>query len=185
MSDMMMNRLPVGIIAFLSIVISTIACESKEEAPRVVESTVVDPEIAVVQETINGLYASIRIEEGKLPDFEKIYSYFAADAHMGYVSNGKPSLKSPEEYFDGWKNAMLDRKPDLLKEFELEGRTQYFGNIAYHTSLYAAYFNSTDEFADKGIINYQLVKLDDGWKVISMIWQSETDKIRVPDSYFN
>ena len=144
-----------------------------------------DTELLAIQETIDGLYESIHVDKGEVSDLDQLLAHFAPEARLGSVKEGKADLKTAVEYFEGWEAAMMEVKPDLLKEWEIEGKSQYFGNIAYHTSQYGVYFNSTEEMAEQGIINYQLVKIDGKWKVLSMIWHAEKPGQKIPSDYFS
>ncbi len=82
--------------------------------------------------------------------------------------------------------SMLSKnKPEYLKEWEVKGTTKFFGKIAQRTSLYGVHFNTTDNLAEKGIINFQLVKINDEWKILSMIWESEKKGLLKSDNYFD
>ena len=162
-------------ISIVSIgLITTLACQDKTDF-TVEQTPASDTELASIKTTIDGLYANIRVENGQTPEIEDILYYFAPQARMGSVKEGATSLQHATQYFDGWMEAMNKLTPELLKEWEIEGKSQYFGNIAYHTTKYGVYFNTTDSIAEQGIFNYQLVKLGDDWKVISMIWQAEDE----------
>ena len=160
-----------------------LACQEKSEI-TIEQTPASDPELTSIQAAIDGLYANIRVENGQTPEIDDILYYFAPQARMGSVKDGAASLQNANQYFDGWMEAMKKLTPELLKEWEIEGKSQYFGNIAYHTSKYGVYFNTTDSIAEQGIINYQIVKLGDDWRVISMIWKAEDKNNIIPGTYF-
>jgi hypothetical protein len=184
---MIISRVLLAPFLSLSMALIILGCEksTEETISDLVESPIADPNLAAIQETIDGLYASIHVKDGQLPDMDHLLSHFAPEARLGAVSNGATALKSATEYFEGWKSGMEQFQPDLLEEFEIEGKSQYFGNIAYHTSLYGVHVNTRDSLVERGIMNYQLVKLGEDWKVLSMIWQSEKDGNTIPNNYFN
>jgi len=169
-----------GLITYTLLVF--ISCSKEMEQKNALNDS--DPELVAIQKTIDGLYANIHVEEGKLPDFEVLLSHFAPEARLGSVTNNTTSLKSAGEYFEGWMAMMEQYQPQLLEEFEIEGKSQYFGNIAYHTSLYGVHVNTRDSLTERGIINYQLVKLNNDWKVLSMIWESEKPEKQINSDYF-
>ena len=161
-----------------------LSCNEKSKQASKIEATT-DSELTAIQETIDGLYESIHVDKGEVADLDQLLAHFAPDARLGSVKEGKADLKTAIEYFEGWEAAMKEIRPDLLKEWEINGKSQYFGNIAYHTSHYGVYFNSTEEMAEQGIINYQLVKIGGDWKVISMIWHAENPEYKIPSNYFS
>lgn len=160
------------------------SCNEKSQQTPKSEITT-DSELTAIQETIDGLYESIHVDKGEVADLDQLLTHFTPDARLGSVKEGNADLKTAIEYFEGWEAAMKEIRPGLLKEWEIKGKSQYFGNIAYHTSHYGVYFNSTEEMAEQGIINYQLVKVGGDWKVLSMIWQAEKPDNKIPSNYFS
>ena len=162
-------------------------CPEENETSEPIEKAVntSDIETMAIKKTIDGLYANIRVENGQLPNTADILVYFSSAAQMGSVKNDSASLGSPTDYFKGWEIMMKKYQPNLLIEGEIKGRTQHFGNIAYHTSHYYAAINHPDSIVDQGIINYQLVRENGNWKVASMIWESEKEELTVPKTYFD
>ncbi|NVJ85635.1 MAG: hypothetical protein HWE15_04975 [Algoriphagus sp.] len=141
----------------------------------------VNQEKLEIKALIDSLYAGFRVEGDLVPDFQKIRTYFSPEAKMGSVVDGDLRLSSPDDYLTGMEKMVKEDPPKLLKELELSGKTQVFGHLAQHISSYGVYFNTTDSFAEKGVIAYQLVKLDGKWKVLSMIWDKETETRPIPD----
>ncbi|MDQ8755451.1 hypothetical protein RCO27_04340 [Sphingosinicella sp. LHD-64] len=58
-------------------------------------------------------------------------------------------------------------------EIETARRINIFGNIAHVWSLYEARRSPDADLDRRGINSIQLYKSEDGWKVISMIWDNE------------
>lgn len=135
--------------------------------------------------TVNKVYDNIVVESNKQPDFQIIKEQFVSNARLGYIKNDSLILKHPDDYFDNMKIMLSENNVDYLKEWEIQGETKIFGNIAQHTSLYGVHFNTTDSLAEKGIINFQLVKINNEWKILSMIWESQKPSLSIPDNYFD
>lgn len=127
--------------------------------------------------TVNNVYNNIIVEPNKNPDFNTIKKQFVERARLGYIKNDSLVLKKPVEYFDNMESMLSKNKPEYLKEWEVKGTTKFFGKIAQRTSLYGVHFNITDSLAEKGIINFQLVKINNEWKILFMIWESEKKRI--------
>ncbi len=177
------------LILFLSIVVSYSCGNSTDINSEVSISNETPKELSEdqkeVKKVLHSLYASIHVENAQKPDFDKIKSHFSQDARLGFVGTEGLRLFTSDEYWQGMEDRMSEGAPDLLEEFEIEGYTQSFGNIAYHTSNYGVYVNTRDSLIEQGIINYQLIKTDGKWKVLSMIWESEKGEQKVPSDYFD
>ena len=135
--------------------------------------------------TVSNVYNNIVVDSNEQPDFEIIKKQFVPKAHLGYVRKDTVILRSPSEYFNSMEKTLSDNNVKYLREWEIKARTDVFGNIAQRTSLYAVHFNTTDSLAERGIINFQLVKVNGEWKILSMIWEAEKGNRSVPESYFN
>lgn len=141
-------------------------------------------EIAILA-TINTVYDNIHVDSLNQPDFALIKKQFTDSAKMGLVKNDSLIWMSPEDYFNKMKGSLVSNNVRYLKEWEIQGQTHYFGTVAQRTSLYGVHFNRADTIAEKGIINYQLIKVNNEWKILSMIWQAERNGNSVPDNYFD
>lgn len=168
------------IILFFSVFFS---CADDTKYKKVNQS-IYYQEQAKILKTVNNVYDNIIVDSSKSPDFETIKKQFISNARLGYIKNDSLTLKNPDDYFDNMEIMLSENNVEYLKEWEIKGETKLFGNIAQRTSLYGVHFNTTDSLAEKGIINFQLVKIDNEWKILSMIWEAEKSGLSVPDNYF-
>ena len=140
-------------------------------------------EVLQIRQPILELYENLKVEDGKTPNFEFIYSLFTETANLGYVKEDNLILKSPQEYFSGMQGGIDSGIVKLLHEWEINGETAHFGDIAHHRSTYGVYFGTTDSIAERGVTSFQLVKLKGDWKIQSMIWKAENVNLRIPENY--
>lgn len=140
-----------------------------------------DSDQEAIKALIDSVYAGFTVKDGNLPDFQKIKSYFVDGAQMGSVRNGNPRIQSHEAYFNRMEEGLKSGGPSFLKEWEISGQTQLFGNVAQRISAYGVYVNSTETLAEKGVICFQLVKKEGVWKIQGMIWDVENETQKVPD----
>ncbi|WP_223033398.1 hypothetical protein [Hanstruepera marina] len=173
-----------NLLSIFLIVLIFFSCEKKTKNEEInLEAT--DSDKIEILNTINNVYGNIKVDSVNKPNFRIIKDQFVESARLGYFAKDSLILKSPVVYFDGMKNMLSNNSIDYLREWEIKGETKFFGDIAQHTSLYGVHFNTTDSLAEKGIINFQLVKINNNWKILSMIWQSEKKDLIVPDNYFD
>ncbi|MFC4720963.1 hypothetical protein ACFO5O_01410 [Geojedonia litorea] len=170
------------IITFIFFIIFSCAHEAKHKKD---DSKMNSTDETEILNTINNVYNNIIVESNKTPDFKTIKEQFVEQARLGYIINDSLILKSPNEYFDTMERMLTQNKPEYLKEWEIKGTTKFFGKIAQRTSLYGVHFNTTDSLTEKGIINFQLVKINNEWKILSMLWESEKKGVLKSDNYFD
>ncbi|TDQ32200.1 hypothetical protein CLV82_0023 [Zeaxanthinibacter enoshimensis] len=147
-------------------------------------NTIQSTDQAEILTTVNNVYNNIIVESDNKPDFRAIKDQFTENARLGFIKEDSLILKNPSDYFDTMEGMLSENEVEYLKEWEIQGETKLFGNIAQRTSLYGVHFNTKDSLAEKGIINFQLVKIKDQWKILSMIWESEKSNLTVPVNYF-
>ncbi len=160
------------------------ACNTPQHTPEAA-SEAMPPDSAdiAIQAVVEKTYAGFSVENGKLPDFIQLKSYFMPEARLGFVKNDTLILRPIDEYLAGMKAGLEAGNITRLKEWEIKGRTEHFGDIAHRISTYGVYVNTTDSLAERGIISYQLVKTNGEWRVLSMIWDSETPTLQLPAKY--
>ncbi len=172
-----------NIISIFLFSLITFSCENAIKNEKKDSKTSNKDETEILN-TINNVYNNIVVESNKKPDFKVIKEQFVERARLGYINKDSLILKNPIEYFDNMESMLSQNKVEYLKEWEIQGETKLFGNIAQRTSLYGVHFNTSDSLAEKGIINFQLVKTNNRWKILSMIWQAEKKELMVSNNYF-
>jgi hypothetical protein len=165
------------------ITLISLSCQPQKE-DKIKGSSQSSPNEKEILNRINKVYNNILVEADKKPNYELIIAQFTPNAQMGFVKNDSLILQTPTQYFASMKEMLANSEVNYLKEWEIEGETKAFGSVAQRTSLYGVHFNTKDSIAEKGIINFQLVKTKGEWKILSMIWQAEKEGLKVSESYF-
>ena len=80
---------------FILLVVFSSCSEEKTNSIKLSE------EVLQIRQPILELYENLKVEDGKTPNFEFIYSLFTETANLGYVKEDSLILKSPEVYFSG------------------------------------------------------------------------------------
>ncbi len=143
----------------------------------------ISQEEKAINNVVNKVYSSFKVDSKEQPDFEYIKTLFTPNGTLGFVRNDTLVSYSIDEYLSNMKTGFTKNKISLLKEWEIKGETEYFGNIAHRISTYGVYVNTTDKIAERGIISFQLVKTNGKWLVLSMIWNAENPKLKIPAKY--
>ncbi len=128
---------------------------------------------------IDNLYDSITRDESREPDWEKFESVFFKDAKLVSTSEANPGKWTPTEFAQMYKDAITKNKKTYFEEKELWGKTELFGNIAHRLSTYEA------KPYKRGVNSIQLIKENENWKIISIIWYDEKEPIIIPEKYLS
>ena len=75
---------------FILLVVFSSCSEEKTNSIKLSE------EVLQIRQPILELYENLKVEDGKTPNFEFIYSLFTETANLGYVKEDSLILKSPE-----------------------------------------------------------------------------------------
>jgi len=141
-------------------------------------------------DTINSILAAffevVSGPENTPRNWDRFQSLFAPDARqvaIGRDSTGAVTHQvwSPGEYEE-------DLRPyfdvNAFFEIELSREEERYGNLAHAFSTYESYRIAThDEVIGRGINSFQLVRRDNRWWILTIVWQPEWPDLPLPDKY--
>jgi hypothetical protein len=136
-----------------------------------------------IQEVIDLFYEVSSFKDIGNADPQSFKQPFTETAVLGSVKEGEPVLRSIGEYVEIRKNMKERGRPTSLVEWELNGKTDVFGNVAHRVSVYTVQLNGQEEPAERGVMFFQLVKSKGQWKIQSLLWQAETDELKIPTEF--
>jgi len=133
-----------------------------------------DDDRAAIDALLKALYEVISFDEGGEPDWQRMRALFSRNAHITRITP------------DGTDYLDLDGFQELAKEsFDLGVYTRFFeievlrderrfGGLSHVLSAYETRHspNALEPFA-RGVNSLQLIREDDGWKVLSLFWDEE------------
>jgi putative lumazine-binding protein len=123
-----------------------------------------------IQSTVDAVYNVISGPAGPR-DWDRFKALFAPDAHLASSRDGKVSVMTPDDY-------IARAKPHFEQggffERSVENHIDQFKDIAHVTSRYESRHAQGDEkpFA-RGVNHFELVRIGDRWRVLSIVWQQE------------
>lgn len=136
-----------------------------------------------IESAVKATYQSISGPAGPR-DWPRFRALFAEGARLisTRVTNGAPSpvVMTPEEYIQR-AGANFDKAP--FYEAELASRVETFGNIAHVFSTYESRRAPGEKPFARGINSFQLVRTAQGWKVMTILWDSEREGSSIPEKY--
>ena len=90
------------------------------------------------------------------------------------------NVMTPDDYT---KRAGANMEKNAFYESELAHRVEIFGNIAHVFSTYESRRAPGEKPFARGINSFQLVKDGRGWKVMTILWDSEREGQAIPEKY--
>ena len=144
-------------------------------APADVES--IDAIVAALYDVISG-------QPGQARDWGRFRSLFVPTARMiptGARADGQHGLRlmGPNDYIASSGPLLLDKG---FHERELSRRVEQFGHIAQVFSSYEARIVK-DDHTMRGINSIQLVNDGKRWWIVSLMWEAESESIKLPAEF--
>jgi len=124
------------------------------------------------EEVIAQLYNLVTFEPGTLPYWNNVRNLFHPDAKIVLRTSLEESTIFDLEGFI--KDFDDFAKTEKINEYGFEEKIlkkkkMIFGDIAHFLVLYQAHFPGTDYPPQQGVDSFQLIKIEDGWKIISIV----------------
>jgi hypothetical protein len=91
-----------------------------------------------------------------------------------------PNVMTPEDFA---KRSAANSEKNGFFEAEIARRVEVFGNIAHVFSTYESRRAAGDKPFARGINSFQLIKDAKGWKVMTILWDSEREGQPLPEKY--
>lgn len=128
-------------------------------------------------------YAAQFFEVGSRPDIEKLKSFCTPNAIVIDYTEAAPMVMNVNDYFDMFNGWVESGEIPGFYEIEANAKTEVFGNIAHRWSTYAFKISKKDPEFTYGINSIQLVKIDEEWKIQSLMYQMQTEEEPIPAGY--
>jgi hypothetical protein len=161
----------------VAVVILFAACASTAPAPA---PPVQDPEELNMQATVLALYNVISGPAGRR-DWDRMKDLFLPGARMVTLRKTGPDVMTPDDYIAHAK-PYFDQNGFF--EHPIANRFERYGDIAHVFSTYESRHNANDPapFA-RGINSFQLVRVGEQWKILTVLWQQEDPEHQIPARY--
>jgi hypothetical protein len=146
---------------------------------RAADTDSIDSVMKAVYEVISGPAGAPR-------DWVRFKALFADGARLIPVrttpQGTAPVVMTPDEYAE---RAKPNFEKNAFYESEVARRTESFGNIAHAFSTYESRRAPGEKPFARGINSFQLVKMGDTWKVMTIFWDSERPDNPLPEKYLS
>jgi hypothetical protein len=149
---------------------------SKEDIPEAAEAD-------AIKKAVDDAYRAISFKQGQQLNFDDIKTYFIPQAQLINFRNDTLEVLTIDQFVYFYKDFIKANDITSFYEEEIKGSTDQFGRIAQRISTYKTYINTMDSVAQRGINSFQLIKTPRGWKVSGIIWDVESQKLKIPGYY--
>ena len=130
------------------------------------------------------LYKSICFDIGERPPVENLKQLFIISANMIRNDGDLPETMTVDDFIVSYTIRINDGAIKSFYEGEIHNITEIFGKIAHRFSTYEVKFELNDhEPFSVGINSIQYIKIDNEWKISSIVWNNQTDDLRIPNRY--
>jgi hypothetical protein len=117
-------------------------------------------------------------------DWARFRALFADGARLISIrvtpEGPSPNVMTPEDFA---KRSAVNSEKNGFFEAEIARRVEVFGNIAHVFSTYESRRAAGDKPFARGINSFQLIKDAKGWKVMTILWDSEREGQPIPEKY--
>jgi len=156
------------------VLLLTLACLAPVAKPADTDS--VDTVIRAVYDVISGP-AGTR-------DWARFRSLFAEGARLIPIrvtaEGSSANAMTPDDYA---QRAGASFEKNAFYESEAARRVEAYGNIAHVFSTYESRRAPGEKPFARGINSFQLVKIGNAWKVMTILWDAERPETPLPEKY--
>ncbi len=144
-----------------------------------------DEELKQIDRVTEALYASISFEEDGAPALGALKRLFITEGKLINNNDDVPVIMTVDQFIKAFQMQLSSGAVSSFHETEVASRTEIFGKIAHRFSTYEAKFDldAPDPFCI-GINSLQFIKVDQSWLVASLVWNDQSEELRIPSKYF-
>ena len=154
-----------------------------QDHPEEAVSSYQIPGEEIINQVVLNAYKALEFSENQKPNYDAIRAVFTPDAVFMNFRFDTLSKINLDQFITGYKASVESGNITSFKEAEIHGKTEGFGNIAHRISTYVTYLNNPAIISERGVNSFQLIKMPDGWRVNSVIWDVEKDGQDIPAYY--
>jgi hypothetical protein len=131
--------------------------------------------------TIEKLYGYLSFKDTSSILMDSLTSIFVPQGKLLANFGKQPVSWTVPQYILSVKKNLSDQGITAWNESELFHKTDIFGKIAQTFSAYEISFVSKNQTTvRRGINCIQLIKQNDKWIIVSLIWDRERDNLKIP-----
>ncbi len=143
-------------------------------------------DLKLIDNLTTELYKSICFEVDNRPPVEKLKELYIPTANMIRNNDASPEVMTVDDFIKSYTDRISDGTIKSFYEGEIFNITEIFGTIAHRFSTYETRFDlASPKPFSIGINSIQYIKIDDEWKISSIVWNNQTVENKIPDKYLS
>ncbi|WP_138431642.1 hypothetical protein [Fodinibius saliphilus] len=137
-----------------------------------------------IDATLAELYQSISFSPDNDPNYDAFETLFTDNSQLISVRDTSSITMTPDDYRKAMTRQCREGKIISFVEKELHRKTEQYGPILHIFSTYKTILQTPDgRTIGRGINSIQMMKKDEQWKVVSLIWHEEDKAHPLPKKY--
>ena len=139
-----------------------------------------------VGKTIDRFFMFLSFPDTSHLQIDSLRNVFVSEGKLINNFGKKPLIFTVHEYIAGIRTNVSSGQLHSTQEKELARNVDVFGKIAHVLSTFELTMVGKDgKMVRRGINSIQLLKLDGRWLILSLIWDRESDVLKLPSKYLS
>lgn len=139
--------------------------------------------IQMIDEITESYYKFLNFHQEHFPNINGLEKLFYGTGKLINNNYEKPINFTVQSYVQAIMKQIEQDNGLYMHQKEISATTEVFGKNAQRISVYE-YFDSEDnELPKRGVNFIQYILTEEGWKIVSMIWNDEQDGLSIPEAY--
>jgi hypothetical protein len=140
----------------------------------------------ILDDLVNKFFNLFTNKNGAIPDIDNIYQLCIPEGMIIKNTGATPEIYTLKQFVTPRKKILTDGTLTDFSEEEVTEKTEIFGNIAHRFCSYKkSGILSGQPFEAKGMKTIQFINTASGWKISSLAWDDERERLTISDDYFN
>lgn len=137
----------------------------------------------MIDEITESYYKFLNFHQEHFPNINGLEKLFYGTGKLINNNYEKPINFTVQSYVQAIMKQIEQDNGLYMHQKEISATTEVFGKNAQRISVYE-YFDSEDnELPKRGVNFIQYILTEEGWKIVSMIWNDEQDGLSIPEAY--
>lgn len=133
-----------------------------------------DAEKAAIDQVVTLFFSAFDNRDCNNANLDLLGTVFARNSYLSKTCGDPLATTGLSEFIDARRDLLNGGELRNFSEREICARTDVFGSVAQRLCVYEKSGVLRGEiFTTRGMKSIQLAKIDDGWKIVSVIWDDE------------
>lgn len=125
-----------------------------------------------IDELAAAFFDAFTNRNGVLPDVDRLYRLFIAEALIINNNNGATAIYDLPGFIEPRRAMLTDGTLGDFQEEETSQRTDIAGNVAHRLSEYRKAWTQAGRLhTGQGVKSLQLVRTAEGWRISALVWE--------------